>query len=360
MSARDTIAAAISAIRVPDAVARHRAFEFQAHLTKPAGALGRLEELHIWAAGIRREATPVPGAAEIIVAAADAGVADERVSAYPQAVTAAMVRNFLDGGAAINVLARQAHARLTIVDCGVASDIDDARLVVCKRGFGAANITGGPAMTRDDAEALIAAGINIAAAAAGRGATAVGLGDMGIANTTSAAAMTALYTGTMPRDVAGRGTGVDDTGLRRKVAAIERALQVNAPTPNDPVGVVAALGGCETALLAGVILGGAAHGVPVVLDGYPTTAAALVATSMAPACREYLLASHLSAEPGHRHALAHLQLRPLLDLDLRLGEGTGAALALALLDAALRIPRGMATFASAAVPDKQQDAVLER
>lgn len=354
---RDAIDRAIASIRPPSAEARAAALELQGQLTKPRGALGRMEELHAWAAAIRREAAPAPGGASIVVAAADASVADEGVSAYPQAVTVAMVRNMLDGGAAVNVFARRAGAHLTIVDCGVTEDIDDARLVVRKRGHGVANIARGPAMSREDAEALITAGIALADDAAARGDTAIGLGDMGIANTTTAAAVTAAIIGAPVGDITGRGTGVDDEALLHKIEVIERALALNAPDPRDAVGVIAAVGGCETALLAGIVLGAAARGVPVVLDGYPTTAAALVAAAMAPLTREYMLASHMSAEPGHRVALAHLGLRPLLDLDMRLGEGTGAALALMVLDAALAIPREMATFASAGVPDATRESV---
>jgi nicotinate-nucleotide--dimethylbenzimidazole phosphoribosyltransferase len=359
MPARDDIAGAIAAIGPPDAAARDEARALQSRLTKPAGALGRLEELHAWTAGVRRGAAPAPGRCVIVVAAADHGVAEDGVSAYPRDVTLQMVRNFLAGGAAVNVLARHAGAAVRIVDAGVLGDIDDPRLHVAKPRAGTRNMTREPAMDRADAETLVARGIAFARDECARGATAVALGDMGIGNTTAAAAITSVIAHASPRITAGRGTGIDDAAFETKVNAIERAIVVNAPDALDPLDVLAKVGGCEIAFLTGVALGAAAASVPVVLDGYPTTAAALIAAALAPASTEYMLASHLSAEPGHRVALAHLGLRPLLDLDLRLGEGTGAALALTLLDAALHIPREMATFESAGVSRAEAEAQPE-
>ncbi len=380
MSSAEIIGEAIAAIQAPDEAARDRARALQSRLTKPAGALGRLEDLHVWAAGIRRETTPAPGGAVIVVAAGDHGVAEEGVSAYPQNVTAQMVANFLAGGTAVNVLAAQAGARVRIVDAGVraggsgkreagsgikpdgrgkrearsgierlSGDVACDALHVAKVRDGTANMTRGAAMTRGEAETLIARGVVFAREECANGARAIGLGDMGIGNTTAAAAITSVLTGAPARMTAGRGTGIDDAAFAVKVDAIERAIVVNAPDATDPLGVMASVGGCELAFLCGVTIGGAASGVPVVLDGYPTTAAALVAAAMAPSCGDYMLASHVSAEPGHRIALEHLELRPLLDLEMRLGEGSGAALALTLLDAALRLPREMATFDSAGV-----------
>jgi nicotinate-nucleotide--dimethylbenzimidazole phosphoribosyltransferase len=335
---------ALASIREPDAACREAARELQSRLTKPAGALGRLEELHIWAAGVLRDPTPAPPRKTIIVAAADHGVASEGVSAYPQDVTAQMVRNFLAGGAAINALAAQAGARLRIVDAGVALDIADERLVVAKVRRGTGNMTRGSAMTREDAEAMLARGIAAARDEYVAGATVIGLGDMGIGNTTAAAAITSVLTHMPPPITAGRGTGIDDKRFAAKVDAIARAIEVNHPDALDPIDVLAKVGGLEIAFLAGCAIGAASSASILIVDGYPTTAAALIAAALAPAARDYLLASHLSAEPGHRIALEHLRLQPLLDLGMRLGEGTGAAIAMPVLDAALRLPREMATF----------------
>lgn len=350
-----TIDAACAAIRPPDARAQAAALAAQARLTKPAGALGRLEDLHVWAAGVLGDPTPAPGHAVIVVAAADHGVAADGVSAYPQDVTAQMVRNFLDGGAAVNVLAAGAGAAVRIVDAGVASDLEHPRLHVAKVRRGSGSIPRGAAITRDEAEALVARGIAFAQAEAQAGATTIALGDMGIGNTTAAAAITSVLAGAPPRATTGRGTGIDDAAYETKVRVVEQAIARNRPDATDALDVLAKVGGCEIAFLAGVAIGAAAAGAIVVLDGYPTTAAALIAAGLAPAARAHMLASHMSAEPGHRIALEHLGLRPLLDLDLRLGEGTGAALALTLLDAALRIPREMATFESAGVSRSERE-----
>jgi nicotinate-nucleotide--dimethylbenzimidazole phosphoribosyltransferase len=343
---------AIAAIRPPKDPSRQAARELQARLTKPGGALGRLEELHVWAAGIFRDAAPAVARRTIVVAAADHGVAADGVSAYPQDVTWQMVQNFLAGGAAVNVLAAHAHADVRIVDAGVARETMDDRLHVASVRRGTSSMTAGPAMSRDEAETLIRRGIDFAArliTAAPDRCSIIGLGDMGIGNTTAAAAITSVVAGAPPRTTAGRGTGIDDATFAAKVAAIERAIAINAPDATDAIDVLAKVGGFEIAFLAGVAIGAAANGAAVVVDGYPTTAAALVAAALAPACTDYMLAAHLSAEPGHAIALAHLELRPVLQLDMRLGEGTGAALAISLIGAALRIPREMATFDSAGV-----------
>jgi nicotinate-nucleotide--dimethylbenzimidazole phosphoribosyltransferase len=358
-SAAMTIADAVRAIGQMDEEARARALDLQARLTKPAGALGRLEEVHVWAAGVLRDAAPVVGRKVIVVAAADHGVASEGVSAYPPDGTWQMVRNFLDGGAAVNVLASHAGADVRIVDAGVARETNDARLHVAKVRAGTDSMVRGPAMTRAEADTLVARGIAFAQAEVRAGAKAIALGDMGIGNTTAAAAITSVFVGAPPRVTTGRGTGIDDATFETKVGAVEQALAVNRPDASDGVDVLAKVGGCEIAFLAGVALGAAASGAMVVLDGYPTTAAALVAHALAPPVREYMLASHMSAEPGHRAALEHLGLRPLLDLDLRLGEGTGAALALSLLEAALRIPREMATFESAGIARSERETRAE-
>jgi nicotinate-nucleotide--dimethylbenzimidazole phosphoribosyltransferase len=260
-----------------------------------------------------------------------------------------MVANFLAGGAAVNVLAARAGAEVRVVDAGVRRDSAEARVHVAKTRAGTGDMTRGPAMSRDEADTLVARGVTFAREQCAGGVDGIALGDMGIGNTTAAAAITSVLAGAPPSATAGRGTGVDDDTFAKKLRAIELAIAVNAPDAADPLDVLAKVGGFEIAFLAGVALGSAASGVPVVLDGYPTTAAAMIAAALAPQCIDYMLASHQSAEPGHRIALAHLGLRPLLDLEMRLGEGTGAALAFLLLDAALRIPREMATFASAGV-----------
>jgi nicotinate-nucleotide--dimethylbenzimidazole phosphoribosyltransferase len=320
--------------------------------TKPRGSLGRVEELACRLAAICRTPRPDLRARAIVVMAADHGVAEEGVSAYPQEVTAQMLANFAAGGAAINVLARQAGARLCVLDMGSKSPpqgIEGVRS--CRLGPGTANFTRGPAMSRETATLALEAGIRVAAELIEEGVGLIGLGEMGIANTTAASALTAAFTGAEPERVTGRGTGVDAAGWRRKVGAVERALAVNRPDPADALGVLAGLGGFEIAGLAGVILGAAARRVPLLLDGFITGAAALAAVRLCPAARGYLIAAHQSVEPGHALVLADLGLRPLLELDLRLGEGTGAALALHLVEAALRIVREMATFAAAGVTD---------
>jgi nicotinate-nucleotide--dimethylbenzimidazole phosphoribosyltransferase len=317
-------------------------------LTKPAGSLGRLEELAVRLAVVRGGAPRVEAPA-VLVFAADHGVVAEGVSAYPQVVTAQMLENFLRGGAAINVLARQAGARVVVADLGVAYPVSGEGLVRRAIRPGTGNIVRGPAMTREEAERAVEAGAAIAEAAIGDGADLLVTGEMGIGNTTAASAVTAAITGQPAAAVTGRGTGVDDAAFARKLAVVERALAVNRPDPRDGVDVLASVGGLEIAGLAGVVLAGAARRVPVALDGFIATAAALAAVALAPAAREALFASHLSQEPGHAHALTHLGLRPYLDLELRLGEGTGGALFVHLARAAARLYAEMATFKSAGV-----------
>ncbi len=327
----------------------------QDSLTKPPGSLGRLEELSIQLAAITGQARPSVTRKAVIVMAGDHGVAREGVSAYPAEVTPQMVLNFLRGGAAINVLARQAGARVVVVDVGVALDIDapaDAPFYARKIAYGTQNMAHGPAMTRAQAEAAIAEGLDILNAEVANRLDLVATGDMGIGNTTASAAMVAALTGQPVARVTGRGTGIDDAGLARKIAVIERALLVNQPDPHDALDVLAKVGGLEIGGLVGVILGAASRRVPVVLDGFISGAAALVAARLAPDVKPYLIAAHQSVEIGHRVILEDLGLRPLLDLDLRLGEGTGAALAFHLIEAAARLLNEMATFAEAGVSDK--------
>ena len=353
----DEALAAIVGIGPPDEGAMAAARAHLDRLTKPPGSLGRLEELAIALAGISGQAHPSMDRRAIVVAAGDHGIAGQGVSAYPSEVTAQMVANFVGGGAAINVLADVASASLTVVDVGVASAIPDVAIADSRGGHlitarirpGTADMTEGPAMARSEALRAIDIGLEVIDDLQASGIDVVGLGDMGIGNTTAASAISAVMTGTPPVLVTGRGTGIDEAAHGRKVATIERALARNAPDAADPVGVLAAVGGLEIAALVGVILGATAARVPVILDGFISGAAALIATGLAPTVAGRVIAAHRSAEPGHAIVLERLGLRPLLDLDLRLGEGTGAALAIQLIDAALRLRDGMATFASAGV-----------
>jgi nicotinate-nucleotide--dimethylbenzimidazole phosphoribosyltransferase len=343
------LAELLSAIAPPppggaDAAARHLD-----SLTKPAGSLGRLEEIALRLALLRGGAPEVRHPV-IFTFAADHGVAAEGVSAYPQVVTAQMVENFLRGGAAVNVLARQAGARLVVADFGVAAPLERSeRLVACPIGPGTANIAAGPAMTREQAVRAIETGAALAQQALDAGADLLATGEMGIGNTTVASAIAAALTGGAPERVTGRGTGVDDATLARKVAVVRRALEVNQPDAGDGLDVLAKVGGFEIGGLVGVILAGAARRVPVVLDGFIAGSAALIAVALAPAARHALFAAHRSAEPGHALVLDHLGLTPYLDLSLRLGEGTGAALFIHLARAAALVWSEMATFKAAGV-----------
>ena len=331
--------------------------------TKPRGSLGGLERLAVRIAGIQRTGAPSLGTPVVVVCAADHGVAAEGVSAYPSSVTAQMVANYAAGGAAVSVLARRAGARLVVVDCGVAEPLPVPGVLDRRLGAGTASMLEGPAMTREQALAALETGIALAAEELG-GAGCVALGEMGIGNSTAAAALTCALAGATPEQACGRGTGIDDEGLARKRDVVARALArmrehgvrpanrgSDPEFPRDPVGVLAAVGGFELGVLAGLALGAASRNIPVVIDGYPASAAVLVAAALAPALPASLIAAHRSSEPGHALVLAQLGLQPLLDLDLRLGEGSGAALALPLLGAALAILDEMATFASAGVDD---------
>jgi nicotinate-nucleotide--dimethylbenzimidazole phosphoribosyltransferase len=326
-------------------------------LTKPPGSLGQLETLVMELAGITGRADPSVEQGVMIIAAGDHGVTRQGVSAYPSDVTAQMVANFVAGGAAINVLGAWAGLRVVVVDVGVALPIptlgaDPVRggqLIQARIRDGTADMTLGPSMTRAEALRAVAVGIDLAAELSASGVDLVGIGEMGIGNTTAASAICAVLTGRPVAEVTGRGTGIDDATHQHKIATIERALEVNGPDRRDPMGVLAAVGGLEIALLVGVILGAAEAGIPVVLDGFITGAAALVAVALQPAVASRLIAAHRSIEPGHAVILETLGRRPLLDLDLRLGEGTGAALAMGLIKAAVRVRDEMATFESAAI-----------
>lgn len=341
-------------IEALDQVAAATARDRQMQLTKPPGSLGFLETLSVQIAGITGHSRPNLTQKAVIVMAGDHGIVSEGVSAYPAEVTPQMVMNFLHGGAAINALARQAGARVVVVDIGVAADIPAMPgLMQRKVAHGTANMTKGPAMTRLQAEQAVQVGIDVVQAEIDLGLNLVATGDMGIGNTTPSAAIAAAFTGLPVRQVTGRGTGIDDAGLERKIAMIETALDVNHPDPQDALDVLAKVGGFEIAGLAGVILGAAARRVPVVIDGFISGAAALIAAGLAPRAKDYMIAAHQSVESGHQAMLNHLGLRPLLKLDLRLGEGTGAALAFHLVEGAVRILNEMATFAEAGVSDKE-------
>lgn len=344
----------LSHIHPLDPAAMDAARQRQNQLTKPAGSLGRLEELSIQLAGIQRKPLPVIRNKAVIVMAGDHGVTAEGVSAYPSEVTPQMVLNFLNGGAAINVLARQVGARVVVVDMGVAADIPtaDANLIRRRIGAGTANLAQGPAMKREQAEESIQSGIEVALGEISEGADILATGDMGIGNTTSSAAIACALTNLPPERIAGRGTGVDDEGLKRKISAIARGLEVNKPNARDGLDVLAKVGGFEIGGLAGVMLGAASKGVAVMVDGFISTAAAMIAVTLAPQCREYLIFAHRSKENGHALMLEWLDAKPLLDLDLRLGEGTGAVLGLVLAEAACNILAEMATFGDAGVSQR--------
>jgi nicotinate-nucleotide--dimethylbenzimidazole phosphoribosyltransferase len=346
-----TLAETLARVQPLDEQAMAAAAERQSRLTKPLGALGALESLSVRLAGITAEARPRFARSVVVVAAASHGVAAaEPVSAYPTSVTAQMVANFVAGGAAINVLARQVGAELVLVDAGVAPDpgphpkIRRARLAAGTRSF----LTE-PAMPREHATRIVEAGAALVEELRDSGTLLLALGDMGIGNTTAAAAIVAAMTGASPAQATGRGTLVNDACLARKQAVVAEALEHHRPNPADPIGVLATIGGYEIGFLAGCCLGAAGRRVPVVLDGFITGAGALIAVGPVPAVRDYLIASHRSAEQGHGLVLRHLRLEPLFDLGLRLGEGSGAVLALPLVTAAARTLDEMATFGEAGV-----------
>ena len=360
------IGAAIETIGPLDRQAMTTAAAHLDRLTKPPGSLGRLEELAIALAGITGRADARVDRRWIVVAAGDHGVASEGVSAYPSDVTAQMVANFLAGGAAINVLASSVGATLAVVDVGVAGLLPGGeanggraaaggRLLGARIADGTANMTHGPAMDRSDAMRAVGVGLQVVEdLRSDRSLEVLGLGEMGIGNTTAASAIVAVLTGEPVTRVTGTGTGIDDERRAHKIAVIERALEVNQPDRGDPLGVLAAVGGFEIAALVGLMLGAAAARIPVVLDGFITGAAALVGAELQPALAPRLLASHRSSEPGHAIVLERLGLRPYLDLEMRLGEGSGAALLIGLLGTACRIRDEMATFESAAISGKRR------
>ena len=337
-----------------DLDAARAAQERQDRLTKPPGALGRLEVLAARVAAMVGETVPpVPRHPAVVVMAGDHGVAARGVSAYPSEVTPQMVLNFAAGGAAVNALAAEAGADVVVVDVGVAADFDPALPIRhAKVRAGTRDLSVEPALTRDEVEAALAVGLAVAADLAGDGCDLVVLGEMGIGNTTAAACVVAAVTGADALAVTGRGTGLDDAGLARKTALVADAVARHRPDPDDGVAVLASVGGLELAGLAGVAVGAAARRIPVVVDGFISGAAALAATRVAPGVLDYLIAGHRSVEAGHTVILAHLGLDPLLDLGLRLGEGTGGLLAVHVVRAALAAHAHMATFDEAGVSDR--------
>jgi nicotinate-nucleotide--dimethylbenzimidazole phosphoribosyltransferase len=344
----------LAAIRPADAAAMAAARDLQARLTKPAGSLGALEDLSVRLSGLAGSCPPpMPQPATVAIFAGDHGVHAQGVTPWPQEVTAQMVANFVAGGAVVNAIARQAGADVMVVDVGVAIPLHGgANLLDANVRRGTRDLSVEPAMTRDEARAAVEVGIGVADALVEAGAACLLTGDMGIANTTPAAALIAAFTGAEPATVTGRGTGIDDPTYARKVAVVTAALELHAPDPADPLGVLAAVGGLEHAALAGFVLGAAAHRVPVVLDGVIAASAALAAAAFAPDSVAAMVAGHRSVEPGATVALAHLGLVPLLDLGMRLGEGSGAVLALPVVASAVRVLHDVATFDAAGVSEK--------
>jgi len=322
-------------------------------LTKPLGSLGRLEELASQYVMITGEVKPSVPRGAVFTFAADHGVTAEGVSAYPREVTPQMVLNFLRGGAGVNVLARHAGLDVRVVDIGVAYDFGTVPDLIQKKIMaGTNNFLTHSAMSAEQAEEAVMVGCDLATEAVREGIGLLGTGDMGIGNTTASAAITAVMTGRLVSEVTGRGTGIDDAAHGRKVAVIQQALEFHRPDRSDALQVLRKVGGLEIAGLAGLILGAAASRVPVVLDGFIAGAAALIAAGLQPHCRDYMIASHRSVERGHTAILDYLRLKPLLDLDLRLGEGTGACLGMDLVCAAIKIMTEMATFGEAGVSER--------
>jgi nicotinate-nucleotide--dimethylbenzimidazole phosphoribosyltransferase len=322
-------------------------------LTKPQGSLGKLEELACRVSVIQKKVPPQIGKKLLFVFAGDHGITEEGVSAYPKAVTAQMTYNFLRGGAAINILARHYGVDVEVIDVGVDHEFSDPPgLRNCKVRRGTGNFSRGPAMSRAEARQTIEIGIRLVEEVASRDLFLLGAGEMGIGNTSSAAAILCALTGAPPHEAVGRGTGIDDAAWKRKIAAIECGLEVNRPDPKDPLDVLAKVGGFEIGAMAGVILGAARFHIPMILDGFISGAAALLAQRLCPHVRDFLFASHLSTEAGHGPLLKVLKLTPVLDLQMRLGEGTGACMSMGLIEAAAKILGEMATFESAGVEKK--------
>jgi nicotinate-nucleotide--dimethylbenzimidazole phosphoribosyltransferase len=349
----------IKKIGVLDAKAMERAKAYQNTLTKPQGSLGVLEDISVQLAGITGEVKPKINKKTVIVMAGDHGVADEGVSAFPKEVTPQMVYNFLAGGAGINVLARHVGAEVVVVDIGVAADLEIKGAIDKKIKYGTDNMAEGPAMSREEAIAAIESGIEVAENEIKKGADILATGDMGIANTTPSSAILAVLTDISLEDAVGRGTGIDDEKLENKKRVIKKAFQVNNPDKDDPLDVLSKVGGLEIAGLAGVILAAAANSAPVIIDGFISGAAALIASRIAPKSVNFMIASHVSVEPGHKKILSEIGLSPMLHLNMRLGEGTGAALAMNIMEAACKVINEMATFEAAGVSEKSVELRIE-
>lgn len=324
-------------------------------LTKPPGSLGKLETIAAQVAGITGELMPVFEKKAVIVMAGDHGVCEEGISAFPQEVTPQMVHNFLNGGAAVNVLARHAGADVVCVDVGVNADLEHPQLVSRKVRKGTANMAKGPAMTNEEALQAIFVGVAVVDDYVSRGYRMFATGEMGIGNTTASSAILCASMGLTPEQAVGRGTGIDDAKMLHKQDVVRRALKLNGPKANDGLDILAKVGGLEIAGLVGVILGAAKHQCPVIIDGFISTAAAMIAYKLSPLAAGYMIGSHLSQEQGHLQLLNEMELTPVLQLDMRLGEGTGAVLTFNLVDAAVKIMREMATFASAGVSSGNQE-----
>jgi len=349
----DKISLMIDGIKPLDERAMAEARTRQDNLTKPQGSLGQLESLSIQIAGIKADPRPRIIHKIIFTLAGDHGIAREGVSAFPSEVTPRMVYNFLRGGAGINVLGRLVGARVVVADLGVAADLEKHPDLKNKKvAKGTKNMAGGPAMSEKEAIRSIEAGMELVEEERARGIDILGTGDMGIGNTTPSSAITAVITGADVASVTGRGAGLNDEGLKQKVKVIEKAIMINRPDPKEAIDLLSKVGGFEIGGIAGVILAGASYGIPVVIDGFISGAAALLAASLAPQVKSYLIASHQSVERGHQIILEYLGLKPLLNLNLRLGEGTGAALGIFLTEASVRILNEMATFAEAGVSGK--------
>jgi len=347
MAIEDRVKELAAELTPPDEAAAEAARRRHLRLAKPLGSLGRLEELGARLAGMAGECPPpVPESPAVIVCAGDHGVLERGVSPWPQAVTAVMVSNFCRGGAAVNAIAKTVAARVSVLDVGVASQLERHPLLrAAKVRRGTDDLSRGPAMSREEAARAVVAGAGVAEELVESGGVDLLVtGDMGIGNTTSAACLISTFTGCPPVETTGRGTGLDDETLKLKVSVVEEALGLHASDPEDSLGVLAAIGGLEHAAIVGVILTGAVYGMPVLLDGVVSNSAALVAHALAPHSTEYVIAGHRSAEPGARIALEHLRLEPFLDLDMRLGEGTGGLLAVPLVQAAARTLAEMATL----------------
>lgn len=332
-----------------DQTAMAKAQERLDSLTKPPGSLGKLEEIAVTLAGITGTVYPEISKREVVLFAGDHGVVAEGVSAFPQDVTAAMVLNFLHGGAAVNVFARQVGAKINLVDIGMQATLDHPGLCRKKVRAGTNNFCQGPAMTHCEAVQALEVGISRAQEAQARGVNLLATGEMGIGNTTASSALAAVLGNMEVEEVVGRGTGIDDVILQKKIAVIKTGLAINAPNPDDALDCLAKVGGLEIAGLAGLILGAAAVRIPVIIDGFISSAAALVAYKLAPNAKNFMLASHASAEPGHQHVLKVIGIRPLIFLDMRLGEGTGAVLMMSVVETAARMIKEMATFAEAGI-----------